>query len=267
MTRRSAIRWTRWRRLVQLAIALFYIVLPVASRRGLSVSGNLAALKIGRIDLIEPAAGLSALFAGRNATATLFAGIVPVVLLALILGPVFCSWICPWGLVSERIDAFKSSQHWSSKAWEPLRRIRPLSLATWFAVSVLISVPLPAFFSAPRLITSLPLEAIFLRISPLVTGLILAGLLVLEMFAPRRIWCRALCPAGALANYLRCKKTVKVMVAERHCVCTAEPLCLTECRWGLDPRNIRSHDGCTNCMRCVEICPSGALAPVFRDAR
>ena len=28
-------------------------------------------------------------------------------ILALVLGPVFCSWVCPWGFLSEGIDAVR----------------------------------------------------------------------------------------------------------------------------------------------------------------
>ncbi|MFB3917227.1 MAG: 4Fe-4S binding protein [Terriglobales bacterium] len=32
-------------------------------------------------------------------------------------------------------------------------------------------------------------------------------------------------------------------------------------------REARFHDGCTNCMRCVEVCPSDALGPAFPKLR
>lgn len=265
MTRpRPGIRWTRWRRLVQIAIALFYIALPLANARGFgAMNGTLAALRIGRIDLIEPAGAVSAIIAGRHATLAVLVGIAPVLLLALVLGPVFCSWICPWGLLSECIAKFRSEQRLATQPWVRLRRIRLFSLATWFAASAVVAVPLAAFFSAPRLITALPLEVIFLRLLSPVTGGVLICLLLLEMVGPRRLWCRALCPVGALANYVRGKRTLKVVACQGQCACPAEPQCLIECAWGLDPRLIRRFDGCTNCMRCVEACPSRALTASF----
>ncbi len=263
---KPSIRWTSWRRSVQIAVALFYIVLPLANARGLrAISGNLAALEIGGVHLVEPAAALSALLAGRHATLTLLLGIAPVLLLALVMGPVFCSWVCPWGLLSEFIDSLKSQRHWSGKECVRLRRIRPLSLVVWIAASTLFSVPLAAFFSAPRLITALPLEPIFLRMLSPVTGVMLGGLLLLEMVAPRRIWCRALCPVGALANYLRSRATLRVVASQGQCACSAEPQCFVRCRWGLDPRLMKLYDGCTNCMQCVEVCPSGALTAGFTE--
>jgi ferredoxin-type protein NapH len=260
--KRQGIHWTRWRRAIQIVIVLFYIALPLANARGFTaINGTLAALKIGRIDLIEPSSALSAMLAGRHITRVFLLGIAPVVVLALVFGPVFCSWICPWGLVSEFVVKFRR-RGWKGRPWLTLRRTRLVSLTAWLAASALLAIPLVALFSAPRLITSLPLEAIWLRmLSPVTAGILLA-LLVLEMVGPKRIWCRALCPTGAMANYLRTGATLKV-VAGGQCACPTEPQCFAQCRWGLDPRAIRRFDGCTNCMRCVEVCPTGALNPGF----
>ncbi len=264
MTREwQTIHWTHWRRAVQIAVLLFYIALPLANARGFVViSGTLAALKIGRVDLIEPGAGLSAILAGRHVSVALLLGLLPVVLLAFVLGPVFCSWICPWGLLSEGIARSRGGQCGATGPWIRLRRARLISLVAWFAASALLAVPLAALLSAPRLVTALPLEAIFLRVVSPVTAGILLVLLVLEILGPKRIWCRALCPVGALANYLRSKASLKVVVAQGQCACPAEPRCFVGCSWRLDPRLIARFDGCTNCMRCVEICPTGALRPV-----
>ncbi len=258
---RQGIRWTRWRRLTQLAVALFYRLLPVVNARGISgVSGNLASLRVGRFDLVEPAAGVSAILAGRHAPLRLLVGIAPLVLLALMLGPVFCSWVCPWGLASEAIDRLRPGRRWQGKPWLRLRRPRPFVLAAWLALGTFLSLPLIALVSAPRLITSLASEAIFLRLLSPVTGGLLAALFLLEVLGPRRIWCRVLCPVGALTNYLRWNRTLRITPRPVPCSCVSEPQCLEQCRWGLDPRTMERYDGCTNCLRCVEACPSALLA-------
>ena len=47
----SGVRWTRWRRLSQLAILLFFVVLPFSYAHQHQVLGNLASLQIGPVDL------------------------------------------------------------------------------------------------------------------------------------------------------------------------------------------------------------------------
>lgn len=258
-------RWTPWRRLCQALVALPYLLLPWVNARGYrQVFGTLASLKLGPIDLTEPAAGLAALFASRGVQTVLLLGMAPMIALALVAGPVFCSWVCPWGLLSEGLDRLRHRvrpRQWGQRPWVRVRRLRWVTLAAVLLGGALLAVPLAAWISAPRLISVLPLEGVYLGIlSPVTAGLLLA-LLVLEVVGPRRLWCRALCPVGALANFLRTPKTLAVAFAPARCLCPRVPLCHLHCPWGIDPRHAGRFDGCSNCMVCVDGCPSGALQP------
>lgn len=267
MSRERNRAWGRRRRAVQIAAALFYLALPVAHLAGLrAVAGNLAALRIGPLDLIEPAAGLSGAISAGTITLGLALGLLPVVLLALTLGPVLCSWICPWGLVSELVDKlpWRARRHpWGRVAWRDLRWPRAVVLACLVMAGMVLASPLAATISAPRLVTNLPLELIYLRILSPVTGGLLLALLALELFGPRRIWCRALCPVGSTANYLRTPLTLAPRFDSTSCHCPGRPPCQTDCPWGIDPRVMKTYDGCTNCFACIETCPSGSLDSAF----
>lgn len=277
MSRPSAVHRPRYgeygvlRRAVQLAVALFYLALPLANAKGLeAVAGTLASLKLGPVDLTEPAAGLSAALAAGRVTLALVLGMAPVVLLALVLGPVFCSWVCPWGFLSEGIDAVRQRlrpRPWPARSWLAVRRLRWGTLGGLLLLGLLLGAPLAALVSAPRLASTLALEAFFLKAVSPVTGGLLLSLLALEAFGPRRIWCRALCPVGALANALRTPRTLRVGYTAESCLHPRVPLCHAGCRWGLDPRAIDRWDACTNCLACVDSCPSGALRPVFTPRR
>ncbi len=226
------------------------------------MAGTLASLKIGSFDLTEPAAGLAAVLAAGRVGAVLLLGMAPVVGLALLAGPVFCSWVCPWGLLSEGVDRLRQRfrpRPWRERAWVRVRTVRWAMLATALLLGGLLAMPLAAVISAPRLITSLPLEVVYLRILSPVTAGLLVALLALEVAGPRRLWCRALCPVGALANYLRGPQTLAVRFAPERCLCPRLPLCHVHCPWGIDPRQANRYDGCSNCLACVDGCPSGAL--------
>jgi ferredoxin-type protein NapH len=261
---RRRTQWTRWRRLVQFSIALFYVILPVLHLFEIrAIAGTLASLRIGPFDLTEPASGLTGALASRTFTTTLLIGVAPVVLLALVAGPVFCSWVCPWGYISEGIDRLRQRivpAQWKGESWSISRWPRYLVLTTLVLLSVLAALPLVAILSAPRAITSLPLEMIYLRmISPL-TAIVLLGVLAIELFAPRRIWCRVLCPVGTTAALLRTPKTLTIRWDESRCLCPKVAPCHVNCPWGVDPRKKSTHDACTNCMTCVDICPHASLA-------
>jgi ferredoxin-type protein NapH len=271
VTRRTRVRtwrWTRWRRTTQAAVVIFYVLLPVLAALGhASLAGTLAALKLGPVELVEPAAGLSAILAAGTVGVTLVVGILPVVVLALVAGPVLCSWICPWGAYSEWLDARRHRGRrrvWRGRPWEDIRGLRAATLGVCALATIGLGVPVAAWLSAPRLVTTLPIEVIVLRNVSLVTGGLLAGLFVFELVGPRRLWCRALCPVGALANYLRTQRTLTVGYRPETCNCPRVPLCHLRCQWGIDPRRMQRFDGCTNCFACVDGCPTGSLSVTLR---
>ncbi len=250
-------RFHRWRRATQAAALLLYLALPFAGTT--AVAGTLVALKLGPVDLLEPAAALSAALAARAAGWWLLLGAAPVALLAAALGPVYCSWVCPFGLLSEGLDRLRTLPRWSGRPWVAVRRVRLASLATFFSLSLALGLPLAALLAPPRLATALPLEARAARGLPLVTAVLLAAVLAVELLGPRRIVCRALCPAGALANFLRAPSSLRPRLDEAACRCPDVAPCLQACPWGIDPREMHLHDGCTTCLACVDRCPSGAL--------
>ncbi|MEP0773779.1 MAG: 4Fe-4S binding protein, partial [Acidobacteriota bacterium] len=141
-------RWTRWRRLTQAGVALFYLALPWVNAAGFrEVAGTLASLKVGPVDLTEPVAALAAALAGLTVSWELVLGVAPVAALALLAGPVFCSWVCPWGLISEGVDRLRQRlgpRPWRGSPWVGVRRLRWAALAGVLLAGALLAAPLGA---------------------------------------------------------------------------------------------------------------------------
>lgn len=263
---RHARRITKWKRLTQAAFALAFLVLPLGGARGFTwVAGTLASLQIGPVDLVEPAGAVAAVLAGARVTTALATGALLLLALAAVLGPVFCSWVCPWGLISETIDSVRGrpAARWTGTNPRAVRRARWATLAGLLAASFVLATPIASLVSGPRLITTLPLEAIHLRHVSWVTGSLLVALLALELAGPRRLWCRIACPAGAAARLARTPRTLGPVYEASRCADPQVPLCLVRCPWGLDPRRLRWTDGCTTCMACLDACGTAALAAGF----
>jgi ferredoxin-type protein NapH len=244
---------------VQLAFTLLFLALPWVG--GGAVAGSLVALRLGPVDLVEPASALSGALAARALPWVLVLGALPLVLLGLVLGPVYCSWACPFGFVSELRDRLRprGSRRWTGHPSRSVRPARHATLALLLSASLVLGIPLAALLAPPRLITVLPLELRAMRAVPVVTACLLGLALAIELLGPRRLICRTLCPAGSLGALLRTGATLAPRFDAPRCRCPELAPCLHECPWGIDPREMQAADGCTTCLACVERCPTGAL--------
>ena len=259
-------RYTRWRRVSQLAVAAFFVLLPFAGST--RIAGSLVALATGPVDLVEPASALSAALAAHALPRSLLVAVVPLLALALVLGPVYCSWACPFGLTSELVDrSLRRERRWVGRPSASARRTRIAALLALLGASLLLGVPLAALIAPPRLATVLPLELRAAGAVSLVTAALLMGVVALELAGPRRVICRALCPAGAVAALLRVRATLAPRLDQTRCRCPDVAPCFQACPWGIDPRSMRPRDGCTTCLVCVERCPSQALSVSFRRSQ
>jgi NAD-dependent dihydropyrimidine dehydrogenase PreA subunit len=122
--------------------------------------------------------------------------------LAIVLGRVFCGWICPLGSLIEAFDFILS----------PLRRRNPLALGSFPKRKFLVRYPLSLLLLGAVLVTvftQVPLLQFLhpniwiIRIVSLTTlGLFFLALLLLFSLFARRLWCTYLCPLGALYGLL-----------------------------------------------------------------
>jgi polyferredoxin len=128
--------------------------------------------------------------------------VTALLVLALLLGRVFCGWVCPLGSLIEALDFILS----------PLRKRNPAALIRYPGRKLLVRYPvsllllgavLVTVFTRAPLLQFLHPNVWIIRIASLTAlGLVFFGLLVLFALFARRLWCTYLCPLGALYGLL-----------------------------------------------------------------
>jgi polyferredoxin len=246
---------------------------------------------------IDPLTGISSMLASRSWIAPMALGFI-VLLLAIFVGRIWCSWLCPLGSILD---------------WIPSRRVRRKNLdIPWYwrhaKYFLLFAILIAALFGSLTLVFLDPITLLFRSITSvvlpvvnfLITGLetvlynidllkpavewfdglvrgillteqsffwpnLLIGLLfvvVLALNAIRsRFWCRYLCPLGGLLALLSRVARLRHKVDEDKCISCGR--CALICHTGaIDPEKkfAASSAECTTCLECVETCPTKAIS-------
>ena len=105
--------------------------------------------------------------------------------------------------------------------------------------------------------------------SPLVTALVLLGIivlsLVLSLVFERRAFCNYLCPIGGFTGLYAQAGPVEVRVKDSSvCAAHSEKTCYTACPWGQYPLALKSSTACGLCMECLRVCPKDNIAVNLR---
>jgi ferredoxin len=209
-------------------------------------------LHTGVIDPIHPA-GLA-----------IFIGIC---LMSVVVAKSFCSHVCPVGLLSEllgRLGIRMTGRTHTPPKWIdiPLRGLKYLLLGffAWAIWWVMSPQEVAAFIESPYAkIVDAKMWAFFAPPSRLTVAVI--GVLVVGSVFIRDLWCRYLCPYGALVGLLGVLAPLKV--TRDADLCTDCHECSKVCPARLPVHGMErvASVECTSCQDCVVACPvDGCLA-------
>ena len=183
------------------------------------------------------------------------------VVTAVLARRAFCAWVCPVGSLSEGLALLGKrlfGRNLVPPRWldVPLRGVKYLFLG--FFLWIVFVVParaLPAFlYGDYNRVADVKMYLFFREIGPgglaVVVGLLGGSLLV------RHLWCRYLCPYGALLGLVALVSPNRIRRDPDQCAgCRA---CTEACPQLLpvhDRLTIRSAE-CTACQSCVDACPT-----------
>ncbi len=237
------------------------------------IRGNTWSLQIGPLSLLDPLGGVESVAASRSVGWIVLSAIALPVLVTVIAGRVFCSWVCPVGFVLELADRLRArSAAWSGRRRRNLgfwRGSKYILLLSGLALSAIAATPILSLFYPPAVFVR-ELHQWILRASDishiLGSGItwatpFLLAILGVEMLISRRWWCRYLCPGGALYSLFGAGRLLRVSSPDQHCDRCGE--CVTACGMGLNPMAGLTGSECDNCLACMSACPPDALHPIL----
>ncbi|MDD3732704.1 MAG: 4Fe-4S binding protein [candidate division Zixibacteria bacterium] len=187
--------------------------------------------------------------------------LVAILLVSLLFGKAFCSWLCPVGFISELLGhisrvVFKRNLKLPGILDYPLRGIKYLLLGFFiYSIFFLMTPPaLEAFLGSPyNLVADIKMYYFFAEISQ--TALLVIGGLLLLSLIFRNFWCRYLCPYGALLGILALLSPNRIKRNAPNCIDCGR--CARVCPSFIKVDKVKTviSDECTTCLQCVEVCP------------
>jgi ferredoxin-type protein NapH len=234
-----------------------------------TITGTYYALQVGGLEAADPAAILQTIFASGDFALPLLSALLFPVLLALVLGRVWCGWMCPYHLLSDgafRLRTLLRTKLLGRDEEETLavpgalkaNLCRYAFLLAGTAAAGAVGIPVLNFVSAPGILSTEAMILVRQHTLSLEFGFI-AVILLVELFFVPRFWCRLFCPTGACLSLIRAPFTLRVRAAVRNpkAACCKENDCSPACPMGLAPFREGGDLLCTNCARCIDACASG----------
>ena len=185
--------------------------------------------------------------------------------MTLVFRKAFCSWLCPVGTVSEWLwqggrEIFGRNLVVPRPLDIPLRGLKYLLL--WFfawAIAHMTAADIVAFMESPYGMVADVKMLNFFRHLGQTGAIVIAVLVVLSVFV-KNVWCRFLCPYGALLGLASLVSLTRIRRNPEACIDCAK--CAKACPSQLPVDkllSVRSVE-CTGCLECVAACPAkGAL--------
>ncbi len=294
------VKYLHFRPYVQFLVFIITLLLPVLYFYGYTdIRGNFYTWHILGIPLADPLNAVQGLLQGITngfwPLSTVILGGILSLLIAFFCGRIFCSWLCPYGFLSELVGKFNSNKFvYKSKisTW----KWRLIITFVGLVLGLLLGIPLLNQLSSPGLISLAPQEfwrvvlpslglvhsgavgaivlppAIEPAVSPIPSMLKMLAfmlspvilVLCLEIIFKKRIWCSYVCPQALLLmlfakfGYMSSIPNLHINWQAACCHCKGQSPCATSCSLGLNPRALhkQARDACINCGDCVRACAS-----------
>ena len=264
---RKAQRWRRRRWATLIAVNLLFVLSFKLDIQLLE--GALTGSRFVGFHMADLNAALQVMLAYKQVLINLLIGIVTVFLLWWFLGGrTFCSWICPYHLLSEWAEMLHRRLV-KRKIIRNHRFDRRARTWLWLLFAAL------AFLTGYTVFETISPTGILSRALIYGPGLAVLWVLLLllfEIFYSRRAWCRYACPIGLTYGLVGVTSPLKVIHELSNChhdgacrqVCMV-PHVLDVTRKGRSSAvKVALGADCTRCGACIDACPTSALRFKFQ---
>ncbi|HUH01946.1 MAG TPA: 4Fe-4S dicluster domain-containing protein [Kofleriaceae bacterium] len=203
-----------------------------------------------------------------------------IIALTMLLGRVFCGWICPFGTLHQFFgwifNIRKNRDAMQVNRYRPVFQLKYYVLIVFLVMSAFGALQiglldpivimtrtmtvnvLPAIDAAFPDLTSSP-GAVHQRVfsGAWLVGFLFIGFIALNMVIPR-FFCRVMCPLGALLGAM---SRFSLWRIDRDVTkCTDCNLCMKRCEGASDPQAALRKSECFVCFNCIDDCPEDALS-------
>ena len=210
-----------------------------------------------------PLGSLQGSFSADKSTLFYVGGIL--LIYCILFGRMICCWLCPFGFIQDLLAKIKTPKLKKS----PVTRV--LSYFKYVVLVVLVVI-LPMFFFIPGfceficpagtleggvgLLSNPNNEGSLGMLGPLFSWkfTLLIAILVASIFI-FRVFCRFLCPLGALYGFF-CRVAMLGIKLDKT-KCTDCGLCIGVCK--MDVKRVGDHE-CIHCGKCISVCPAKAIS-------
>jgi ferredoxin len=212
-------------------------------------------------------------------------GFPAVILLTFFYGRVYCSILCPFGILQDLLS-------WSTRQFHDIRLVRDKSkvslhytIATFTTIAGITGFTLPLALLEPfslcgKLMTATVQPSVVLFVKflednkiswvpemsynpiSIANSVLSAGIIILliHIVAHKgRLFCNTLCPTGAALRFIAGFSRNKLAIDTSKCVICG--MCEPTCKAGCIDLQIQKIDfqRCVMCMNCVATCPNDAI--------
>ena len=215
-----------------------------------------------------PLGTLQGAFGAEKSTWFYVGGIL--LLYSVMFGRMICGWLCPFGLIQDLLHKIKTPKVKKSPVTRLLSYAKYVILVFFvFIVPILYALrdtPLPAFckYICPAgtleggilLLSNKVNDSYFSMLGPIFTWkfLMMVSILVGCIFV-FRLFCRFLCPLGALYGLFNRISVFGIQLNRDKCVDCNK--CIAHCK--TDIHHVGDQE-CISCGECIAVCPTGAIS-------